>query len=134
MTMLDRPDTTSIGAVGHTQAAVPVAPESAPEMHACVVPGCDYTSEHAHALGPHYAAHRRRNDPGTPPPSKSATRKASKRSGSKPKKSAPPKPVAGDMIDTVLELLYPTGIPTGHVRDVAAWMEQTERLVKRATS
>lgn len=101
----------------------------------CPVPGCEFTTKAKAALGPHVAAHRRHGDPGTPPLSKDAARKMKSRANDdgparKPKPKAKISPA--DVIDGVLSVLYPVSIPTERVREVAAWIETTERLASLA--
>jgi hypothetical protein len=80
-------------------------PDAAPDSFPCPVPGCDYVAiGSVNKLGPHIAAHR-----------------------SKAKQLAP-----RDVADGVLNLLYPESIPTHRLRDVAAWVEATDRLAIEA--
>lgn len=93
-----------------------------PRVH-CPLDGCEFTTATRSGLGPHLAAHRRN---GEPTPRKRRSKTSSPR---------PPRPKAlqpADVADTVIEVLYPKGVPTGRVREVAAWIEATERLVEQA--
>jgi hypothetical protein len=89
----------------------------------CPLDGCEFTTTTKSGLGPHLAAHRRHGD---------LTPKKRRRSRPSPR---PPRPAAlkpAEVADTVLDVLYPNGVPTDRVRDVAAWIEATERLVEHA--
>jgi hypothetical protein len=98
----------------------------------CPVPGCTFTTAHTNALGPHIAMHRRKGDPGVPAPKyKSKAKRGVKGTAAaappRPKK-APPKLIAADFADGIIAVLYPNGVPRDQIRDVAAWIEQTDRL------
>lgn len=107
----------------------PESPTVISSSFPCPVPGCDFTTDTQNALGPHLAAHRRRGDPGTPPgPVKRVRNRSKVNESARKTPKAKPKLTPADVTDGVLALLYPDSIPTHRVREVAAWIETTERL------
>lgn len=111
------------------------------EVFRCPVPGCTQIFESKSRFGPHFRWHRNRGDAGVPEPTASTIRKQ-QRKAAKPKRGRPPgsktkpKPLMtvtpADIIDGVLPVLYPNGIPLDQFRDVTAWVEATETLAARA--
>lgn len=91
----------------------------------CPIDGCEFTTGAPAGLGPHLAAHRRRGE---------ATPKRKRSKTSSPRRPRPKSLQAADVADTVVEVLYPKGVPTARVREVAAWIAATERLVEHAQS
>jgi hypothetical protein len=119
--------------------------EKQKELVECPVPGCTQQMI-VNALGPHLKMHRNRQDPGTPPPKNGKTKSRAKAATAtapvKPKANGgargpykpkvQPRVSAVDVVDGVLGLLYPNGVPLARVREVTAWMNETERLATDA--
>lgn len=104
----------------------------------CPVPGCpDRITKNA--LGPHLKMHRNRGDAGVPPPKYPSKSKAARSArtastpGRKPTRSHSQRLVDDEQIaDGVLALLYPVAIPLHRLREVAAWVQATDRLAAHA--
>jgi hypothetical protein len=84
----------------------------------CPVEGCGFRAKTPGGLGPHSRKHRSRE---IVPTGNAAAPRVADVDG-------------GDVADTIVDLLYPDGVPTGHVREVASWMASTEHLVELARS
>ena len=111
-----------------------------PGTHVCPAEGCGMAWENVYAVpGPHLAMHRRRGDPGVPPPrpgtkAKNAARRKAKQNGKAlvPARRPRPRMATTDVGDAVLMGLYPVSVPTHRVRRVAEWLAATDRLAAEA--